>query len=230
MPASKKPAPHYFGHRKRLKERFLRSGLNAFADYEVLELALTFAVPQKDTKPAAKELLKKFGSFAAVLEAGVGELKTVTGVKDQAAALLKFLRETSWYYARAASAKKDLLSSPSFAADYLRSFLKGSRDEVFCALFLNSKNNLMKAESIQTGTVDRSVVYPRKIVERALLNNCCGVIIAHNHPAGSTDPSKDDISTTSSVKEALDTVDIKLLDHIIIGGNGYFSFKENNLI
>lgn len=127
------------------------------------------------------------------------------------------------------SIKKDLVSSPDIVCDYLKASLKGVADEEFKVVFLNSRNRLLAVETIQKGTVNKSVVYPRKIVERALHNHATGVIIAHNHPGESLEPSEDDYRITKAIKEALRTVDVILLDHIVIGGNGYFSFRENSL-
>lgn len=119
---------------------------------------------------------------------------------------------------------------PDVVYDYLKASLKGSLDEEFRAMFLNSRSHLLAVETIQTGTVNKSVIYPRKIVERALCNHATGVIIAHNHPGGSISPSEDDCRVTRAIKDALKTVDIALLDHILIGGDSYFSFRENSLI
>ena len=142
---------------------------------------------------------------------------------------LNFLKDISVIYLEKGLYKKDLVSSADVVYDYLKASLKGSTDEEFKVMFLNSRNRLLAVETIQKGTVNKSVVYPRKIVERALHNHAIGVIIAHNHPGESLKPSEDDCKITKAMKEALKTVDIVLLDHIIIGGNGYFSFKENSI-
>jgi len=194
-----------------------------------LELALSFTISRKNTKPIAKELLSRFKTINGVLDVDRKELEKVCGVSEHTALFLNFLKDISVIYLEKELYKKDLLSSPDVVYDYLKASLKGSTDEEFKAMFLNSRNQLLAVETIQKGTVNKSVVYPRKIVERALQNHATGVIIAHNHPGESLKPSEDDCKITKAMKEALKTVDIVLLDHIIIGGNGYFSFKENSI-
>lgn len=227
MGNSKKPS--YTGHRKRLKEKYKKCGIGGWLDYEVLELALSYAVPRRDTKPAAKELISQFKSINGVLDAGAEDIKTVKGVSEHTALFLRLLKDIFILYSENRLYDKDLLSSPESVYDYLKISLKGAVDEEFKALFLNSRNQLVSVETLQTGTVNKAVVYPRKVVERALSNHAAGVIIAHNHPAGTLKPSKEDIDVTKAVKEALKTVDINLIDHVIIGGAGYFSFIDSGL-
>jgi len=221
--------PDYLGHRKRIKEKYKAGGIREWLDYEVLELALSFAISRKNTKPIAKELLSRFKTINGVLDADRKELEKVCGISEHTALFLNFLKDISVIYLEKGLYKKDLVSSPDVVYDYLKASLKGSADEEFKVMFLNSRNRLLAVETIQKGTVNKSVVYPRKIVERALQNHATGVIIAHNHPGESLKPSEDDCKITKAMKEALKTVDIVLLDHIIIGGNGYFSFKENSI-
>lgn len=222
--------PDYIGHRKRIKEKYKDSGLKGWLDYEVLELALSYAVPRKDTKPVARELLKKFKSINGVLDAGVVELQSINGISEHAALFMKLLKDISKLYLEAVLSGKDLIDSPEAVINYLKTTLRGSKDEEFHALFLNSANRLLAAETIQKGTVNKSVVFPRKIVEQALSNHAVGVIVAHNHPGETLKPSSDDIRVTRAIADALQTVDVSLLDHIIIGGNGYFSWRENRLL
>ena len=226
---SKTSKPDYIGHRKRIKEKYRAGGLKGWLDYEVLEFALSYAVPRKDTKPIAKELLSKFKSINGVLDADRKELENIEGVSEHTALFLVFLKDIAIRYAEKGLYNKDLVSSPDVVYDYLKVSLKGAVDEEFKVIFLNSRNRLLAIETIQKGTVNKSVVYPRKIVERALYNHATGVIISHNHPGGALKPSEEDYSITKAIKGALRTVDVALLDHIIIGGNGYFSFKENSI-
>lgn len=221
--------PDYIGHRKRIKAKYKTNGIKGWLDYEILEFALSFAISRKNTKPIAKKLLSRFKTINGVLDADRKELQKVYGVSEHTALFLNFLKDIAVIYLEKGLYKKDLLSSPEVVYDYLKASLKGSADEEFKVVFLNSRNHLLGIETIQRGTVNRSVVYPRKIVERALHNHATGVIIAHNHPGGSLKPSEDDCKITKAIKEALKTVDTVLLDHIIIGGNGYFSFKENSI-
>ena len=221
--------PSYPGHRNRIKTKYSKNGISGWLDYEVLELALSFAIPRKDTKPIAKELLTKFKSLNAVLDADVKDLKEISGISDHTATFLKLMKDIVILYLEKGLEKKDLLSSPAVVYDYLKTSLKGSVDEEFKMVFLDSKNQVINIETLKAGTVNRSVVYPRKIVERALYNHAVGVIIAHNHPSGALQPSQEDRDITKAIKEALKTVDIALLDHIIVGNNEYFSFKDRDI-
>lgn len=227
MSEAKKPS--YLGHRQRIKEKYEKSGIDGWLDYEVLELALSYAIPRKDTKPIAKELISRFKTINGVLDSDIKELRTINGISNHIALFLNLLKDIAILYLEKGLYNKDLLSSPQVVYDYLKASLKGAVDEEFKTLFLDSRNQLIAVETLKTGTVNRSVVYPRKIVEQALYNHAAGVVIAHNHPAGTLQPSQDDIKITNAIKTALETVDIVLLDHIIIGGNGYFSFKANGL-
>lgn len=220
----------YIGHRQRIKDKYKKSGIKGWLDYEVLELVLTYAIARKDTKQIAKELIRQFESINGVLDADSKELNSITGISDHTVLFLKLLKDITILYLENGLHDKDLLSSSELVFDYLKASLKGCADEEFRSIFLNSRNQLIAIETLQTGTVNKSAVYPRKIVERALHQNAVGVIIAHNHPAGTLEPSEEDITATKAIKEALKTVDIKLLDHIIIGGNDYFSFNNKGLL
>jgi len=226
---SKDLRPDYLGHRDRIKSKYKSGGMRGWLDYEVLEFALSFAISRKDTKPIAKGLLSKFKTLNGVLDADRKELGKIRGISEHTVLFLNFLKDMVVVYLEKELYKKDLVSSPDVVYDYLKASLKGVADEEFKVVFLNSRNRLLAVETIQKGTVNKSVVYPRKIVERALHNHATGVIIAHNHPGESLKPSENDRTITKVIKEALKTVDIVLLDHIIIGGNAYFSFKENSV-
>ena len=221
---------HYLGHRKRLKEKYSAAGISGWQDYEVLEFALAYAIPRRDTKVTAKELIARFGSLSGVLDADVKELASVKGVALHSALFIKLLKDVSGCYQRGVIAARNAITSPVNAAEYFKTLIKGSKDEEFVALFLNSGNGLIASENLQKGTVNRSSVYPRKIAERALYHKAVGVIISHNHPGGTLKPSEDDKRSTAAVKQALSAIEAELLDHIIICGAQYFSFKENNLI
>lgn len=219
----------YIGHRQRIKEKYEKSGIAGWLDYEVIELALSYAIPRKDTKPVAKNLLARFKSLDDVLDADIKELENIKGISKHSALFLRFLKDISVLYMEKGIHGRDLLSSPQIVFDYLKVAIKGLADEEFRMLFLDSRNQLIAMEALKAGTVNRSVVFPRKVVERALYHHTVGVIIAHNHPAGTLEPSVEDQEATRVIGKALKTVDIKLLDHIIIGGNAYFSFKENRI-
>lgn len=182
----------YLGHRQRIKEKYEKSGIDGWLDYEVLELALSYAIARKDTKPIAKDLLSQFKSINGVLGADRKDVEAVAGVSGHTALFLKLLKDIAVLYAEHGIHNRDLLPSPQVVYDYLRTSLKGAPDEEFRILFLDSRNQLITIESFATGTVNRSVVYPRKVVERALYHHAVGVIIAHNHPAGMLSPSQED--------------------------------------
>ena len=221
--------PNYLGHRQRIKEKYEKSGIDGWLDYEVLELVLSYAIPRKDTKPIAKELLSRFKSINGVLDSDKKELQSIKEISGHTAFFLKLLKDVAILYAENGIHNRNLLSSPQVVHDYLKASLKGAVDEEFKMLFLDSRNQLIAVETFKVGTVNRSVVYPRKVVERALYNHAVGVILAHNHPSGELQPSQDDRGVTIAIKEALKTVDIALLDHIIIGSNDYYSFRNNGI-
>ena len=224
----KSQKPSYTGHRNRIKDKYSKSGINGWHDYEVLELALSYAIPRKDTKSIAKDLLSKFKTMNGVLDADRKDLEAITSISEHTALFLKLLKDVTILYMEKGIHNRDLLSSPQIVYDYLRTTLKGAVDEEFKMLFLDSRNQLITVETLKTGTVNKSAVYPRKVVERALDNHAVGVIIAHNHPSGALHPSQNDREITKAIKNALKTVEITLLDHIIIGNNDYFSFKNKN--
>ncbi len=221
--------PSYIGHRRRIKKKYEKSGMEGWLDYEALELALSYAIPRRDTKPIAKDLLARFKTLNGVLDADRKDLQGIKGISEHSALFLRFLKDISILYMEKGIHNRDLLSSPQVVYDYLKTSLKGEVDEEFKMLFLDSRNQLIAVETFKIGTVNRSVVYPRKVVERALYNHAVGVIIAHNHPAGTLQPSPEDQDITRAIREALKTVDIVLLDHIIIGSNDYYSFKNNGI-
>ena len=222
--------PHYIGHRQRLKDKYCSNGIKGWLDHEILEFILSFAIPRKDTKKTAKLLLDRFKTFSGVLDADINQLQTVQGVKGHSAALLKLFKDVSVRYLNSQITGKNIISSPGLAVDYLKTELKGSADEEFLALFLDSANRLIASEKLQTGTVNKAAVYPRKIAERALYHKAVGVIISHNHPGGTLKPSEDDKRSTEAVAKALAAIEAELLDHVIICGSSYFSFKENNIL
>ena len=222
--------PHYHGHRKRLKQRYCSGAIDAWQDYEVLELLLTYALPRKDTKPIAKKLIGVFSHLGGVLEAERKELEKLCGISKHSSILLTLVKDIARRYQKSEMAGKDLVSSPETAFSYLSTMLKSCKNEEMHALFLDAANRLIETEKVHSGTVNKSAVYPRMIAERALHHHAAGVIVAHNHPGGSPHPSGDDITATRAIQAALTVLDISLLDHILIAGNGYFSWKEKGLL
>lgn len=218
------------GHRKRLDMKFLCSKFDGWQDYEILEYALTFALPRKDTKPIAKELLEKFGSLHQLLQSDFKEFLTIKGIGEHSAIFISFLKYFSIKYSEFEIKEKEKLSSPKDVLIFLKSIIGSSQDEIFYAIFLNASNKVLDYQIISKGVVNKSAVYPRKVAELALKNNAPSVIISHNHPGGSCKPSQNDIIATDAVSKALKTIDVILLDHIIVTNNNYYSFKDNGLI
>jgi len=220
------------GHRKRLKEKFLNSKFDNWQDYEILEFALTFALPQKDTKQIAKKLIEKFGSLKELLQSDCKNLISlkIEGIAEHSAIFISFLKYFSIKYSEFEIKEKEKLSSPKDVLIFLKSVIGSSEKEIFYAIFLNASNKVLNYQVISKGIVNRSAVYPREIVKLALDSNATSVIISHNHPGGTCKPSQNDIIATEAVLKALKTVDITLMDHIIVTSNNYYSFKDNGLI
>jgi len=221
--------PHYLGHRERLRERFRRVGAEGLHDYELLELLLTYAIPQRDVKPVAKELIRRFGGLSGVLDAEQRELEEVPGLGPRSATLIRLVKGLHGAYLAERMEHRDLLSSPGAAVDFARVKLAGLPHEALMVIYLNIKNEVIDHEVLHEGTVDRVVVYPRRIVEGALAHHAAGLILVHNHPSGDPEPSEDDRRLTRAVAAATRTVEVRLLDHIIVGRDGYFSFREEGL-
>jgi DNA repair protein RadC len=224
------PAPHYLGHRARLTERFRSGDAEALPDYELLELILFQALPRRDTKPIAKELLKRFGSFSGVLAAPVERLCEVDGIGEKAALHLKLIEAAAARFARDAVRDRPLLSSWQAVIDYCRAAMAYAEREQFRILFLDKKNGLIADEVQQTGTVDHTPVYPREIVKRALELSATALILVHNHPSGDPQPSRADIDMTAKIVDIAKPLGIVIHDHIIVGRGGHASFKALGLI
>jgi DNA repair protein RadC len=229
-PAESSETPHYLGHRQRLRERFLKGGSQAIADYELLELILFLAIPQRDVKPLAKSLLKEFGTIQGVLTADTTRLLAVKGVKENAAMAFRIVEAAARWLAREEVLHRSVLSSWDKLLDYCRAMLAHEPTERFHLLFLDRKNVLIADEHQQEGTVDHTPVYPREVVKRALELHASAIIMVHNHPSGDTTPSRADIEMTRQVREAARAVGIALHDHLIIGRSGHTSFKAMGLL
>ncbi|MBA4391946.1 MAG: hypothetical protein C0407_00170 [Desulfobacca sp.] len=230
MPQDKE-IPHYVGHRKRLKARFVGTGLDSFQDYEVVELILTYAQARKDTKLLAKELIGIFGSLRGIVEAPFEELNRVKGVGEHSALLFKLVKAASERYLRdRVLNSKDIITSPGDVVTYCQSKMGRLKDEQFRMIYLNTRNQVIEEEVLQEGTVDQTVVYPRKVMERAIRLKATALILVHNHPGGSPYPSPEDRELTRALAQAAKNLQIKVHDHLIIGQEGHFSFLENNLL
>lgn len=223
-------APHYAGHRKRLRERFLMGGADGMPDYELLELVLFRALPQLDVKPIAKALIAKFGSFADVVAAPPERLREVEFVKDSAITEIKLIQAAALRLTRAQVIKKPVLSSWSALLDYIRAAMAYEKNEQFRILFLDKKNVLIADEVQQQGTVDHTPVYPREVVKRALELSASAIVLVHNHPSGDPTPSRADVEMTRKIVEAAGNLGISVHDHVIIGREGHASLKGLRLM
>ena len=222
--------PHYFGHRERLRSRFRDAGAEAVSDYELLELVLFRAIPQRDVKPLAKELIARFGSFAEVVAAPRARLKELRGVGEAVVDELKVVHAAANRLARGQVQKRPVLSSWSSVLDYCRTAQAFADKEQFRVLFLDKRNLLIADEVQQTGTVDHTPVYPREVVKRALELSATALILVHNHPSGDPTPSGADIQMTQAIVDVAKPLGIAVHDHIIVGKEGHASFKGLRLI
>lgn len=225
-----KPIPHHAGHRQRLRDRFLEAGPKALADYEMLELILFRAIPRRDVKPLAKDLLTNFGSFNQVITAPVDQLRDIPGLSDAAITELKIIEATAVRLAQSDVMNKPVLSSWNALIDYLVSAMAYQEKEHFRILFLDNKNRIIADEVQQTGTVNHTPVYPREIAKRCLQLNASSVVLVHNHPSGDPTPSQGDISMTKQIVDTLLPLKVQVHDHVIIGKGLNVSFRNLGLM
>jgi len=223
-------APHYHGHRRRLRERFLKAGADALADYELLELLLFLVHARADVKPLAKRLIDRFGSFAEAITATPAMLKEVEGVGDTTVAALKTAEAAAIRMLRQRVMGQPVISSWQQLVDYCRASMAAAPVEQSRILFLDRKNRLIADELQQRGTVDHTPVYPREVLKRALELGASAIIMVHNHPSGDTTPSRADIDMTREVAKAAAALGLTLHDHVIVGRSGHTSLKNKGLI
>lgn len=224
--------PDYTGHRQRLRQRFLLGEGRDMADYELLELLLTLAIPRRDVKPLAKKLIQKFGNFANVITAQEHSLKEISGIKDNSVTVLKLVKvaaqRLSWQ--NLASDDQPVLLNIDSLIDYCRSAIAYSDVEELHLLYLDAKLKILGGELVQRGSITAVSASPREIVKNAINKNAAGLIMVHNHPSGSPKPSDNDITLTKKVEQACQLMGIKLHEHIIITRSDYFSFLEHGLL
>ncbi len=219
------------GHRGRLRERFMKVPLRSLPDYEILEMLLHQVIIRKDTKKLAKDLLKRFTSLQGVIFADVSDLKSVEGIGECATYYIKFLADLfSRMCIPIADNNFHVLSNWLSVLNYCQLTMGFKKKEYFRILFLNKRNVLIADEFLDTGTVDKVIVYPREIAKFSLLYGASAVILIHNHPSGNTNPSKEDIDITSNIERAILAIGVQLHDHIIVSADKHFSFRGNGLI
>lgn len=227
---AKKAKPHYSGHRQRLRERFVNHGDDVLADYELLELLLFRTIARADTKPLAKALLNRFGSFAGVLGAEPQLLKEVAGCGEAVAQDIKLLNACARRSGKSEIMKKDILDLWNKVIAYCMTSMAYENREQFRILFLDKKNRLIADEVQQIGTVDHTPVYPREVIKRALELSSTALILFHNHPSGDATPSRADIDMTKLIISIASPLNIAVHDHIIIGKAGHISMRGLGLI
>jgi DNA repair protein RadC len=218
------------GHRERMKNRFLNEGLDHFSQHQVLELLLFYTIPRRDTNPLAHRLIKRYSSLVGVLEADFEDLIKVEGVSRNTALFLSLIPSLCRRYLTDKQGSKPRLNSSAKAGEYARSLFYGRQYEAFYVICLDSQNKVNHAALVHEGTIDSAPVYPRLIIETALRHKAAAMILTHNHPGGSLQPSAADLDATRKICNACDAISIRVVDHIIVAGEQYFSFADRGLI
>lgn len=227
--APAEPAPHYHGHRGRVRERVLKAGPESLPDYELLELLLFYAIDRIDTKPLAKRLLERFGTLGDVFAAEPGQLREFE-IDQRTLVLFRALRESARRLAERKVKDMPVLTNWQQLIDYCHTALAHEKTEQFRILFLDRKNVLIADEVQQRGTIDHTPVYPREVIKRALALNAAALILVHNHPSGDPKPSRDDIEMTREIRKAAEALGLSIHDHLVIGRKGHASFRSLGLL
>ena len=224
--------PDYLGHRERLRQRFLLGDGRDMADYELLELVLTIAIPRRDVKPLAKTLISRFGNFAGVINANKDELCSISGVKENTVTILKVikaaLQRASWQNLQAFDGP--VIMNFDSLIDYCRANMCYSDVEEFRLIYLDTKLHVIGQDIMQKGTINSVAIHPREVIKSAMSNKASAIIMVHNHPSGNVQPSKSDVAMTERIDEACESIGIRLLDHLVIGRNEYYSFAQHCLL
>jgi DNA repair protein RadC len=224
--------PHFHGHRQRLRDRFLKTGFAGFQDYEVVEVLLTLAIPRLDVKEQAKALIARFGNLRGILDASAKELQKVNGIGNVAPVALRIIREAANLYLQQSAENRDSFADPNALSRFWRAKIGALAHEVFHVGYLDSAYRLLKdgIEELEEGTVERAAVYPRRVIEAALRREAAALVFAHNHPNGNVQPSDQDKVLTRALVLAAQTVQIKVLDHLIVSSDIVFSFRKEGLL
>lgn len=217
------------GHRGRLRDRFLDRGLKGFSDSEILEVLLSFGTPRSDCKEQARALLKRFGGFAQVLDAPPATLQEVRGVGPKNAFALHFMQAAATHYLAERIKKKHYLTSAKDVVAYLSHSMRGRKKELFTVIFLDSSHAVIESQIVAEGTINLNTIYPREIIALALQYHAAALVVAHNHPSGTLTPSQQDIILTRTLYLLCSSMQLQLLDHLIIG-DGVYSFADHGLI
>ena len=221
--------PDYIGHRERLRQRFLLGDCKDMADYELLELVLTIALPRRDVKPLSKLLISRFESFAGVINAPKDELIKIPGVKENTITVLKVInvaaQRTSWQNLK--SLDGPIIMNTDSLIDYCRSAMCYSDVEEFRLIYLDSKLHIIGQEIMQRGTINSVAIHPREVIKAAMAHHASSIIMVHNHPSGNVQPSKADVAMTERISEACESIGIHLLDHLILSRSESYSFAQH---
>jgi DNA repair protein RadC len=218
------------GHRRRLRERFLKSGLEGFQDYEIVELLISLGRPRIDCKPQAKEAIRRFKSLRGVLEASPEELQMIDGIGPHSIFGIKFMQALASRFLKEKSLEKPVCASSQEVFDYFYHSMRGLPKEMIKVVYLNTQNEILEIYDLSQGTVDASHLYTRELLERAISSRAVSFVLVHNHPSGNPEPSQSDRELTRAIVQAGLVMNIKLADHIIIGDNRYYSFAGDGLI
>jgi DNA repair protein RadC len=220
------------GHRGRLRDRFEKNGLDGFADYEVVELVLTLAIPRGDVKPLAKTLIARFENLRRILDATPEELRTVSGMGSVTPVALQVLRAVATLYLQQSAEEREILREPEAMERFWRARLGDLCHEVFEVGYLDSSSRLMRdgVERLEEGTIDRATVYPRRVMEAALRRHASALVFAHNHPNGNPQPSEQDKNLTRALVLAAAALQIRVVDHLVVSATTVFSFRKEGLL
>lgn len=218
------------GHRQRVKNRYLNEGLDAFEDHQVLEMLLFYCIPMKDTNELAHKMIREFGSLAGLFEADPKDICCRCGVSENTAIFVSVIPSLARRYFKIKWGQKPVLNSSTMAGEYAVTLFAGRTYEAFFVICLDAQNGVNNAALVHEGTINEAPVYPRIIVETALRHQANSVILAHNHPGGSLQPSREDVEVTRRIATALNAISIKVVDHIVVAGGRYTSFAEKGLI
>lgn len=223
---------HYHGHRLRLRSRFLKSGLAGFADYEVVELLLTLAIPRSDVKQPAKALIARFGNLRGILDAPIEELRAIPGIGTVTPVALQIIKGAATLYLQQGGEGRDSLADSDRLAEFWRMRIGSAPNEMFEVAYLDSAYCLLRdgVETIEEGTVGRAAVYPRRVIEAALKRGAAALVLAHNHPNGNVTPSEHDKVITRAIVLGAETVHLKVVDHLIVSAQETFSFRKAGLL
>jgi DNA repair protein RadC len=220
----------WLGHRKRLREKFLKGGLDGFHDYEIVELLLSLGTPRQDCKPQAKEALRRFKNLRGVMEASPNELQDIKGIGPHSVFGIKFMQAVAREFLKEKSLQRTVCNSSQEIFDYFYHAMRDLKKEDLKVAYLNSQNQIIEIQDFGQGTVDSNVVYPREVIEGAIQWHAVSLVLVHNHPAGNPEPSASDISLTRNLVLAATAMQVKILDHIIIGDNRFYSFAGQGMI